>query len=93
VRFIEGPHVVKEEGVKRPGGWFGSLGAEMRINGEWEPVPSNRLNTTPSPRRAFEILEWNLEKAVEATGVRLRGAPGGEEHYVTISELEGILKQ
>jgi len=92
IRFIEGPHVLEREGWSGIGG-FEILAAEVRISGAWVAVQGRPTTGEPSPFLSFEIVEWIFDEPAPSTGVRLRGRPLEGAGFVTVSELEGILKK
>ncbi|HKX45493.1 MAG TPA: PKD domain-containing protein, partial [Planctomycetota bacterium] len=91
-----GPHEVFvglrfQEGLQSAeGGWFETLGVEVRDPvGLWHPVED--LTVEPaypgaaSPQ-AFEAFELRFSP-VAGRAIRIVGAPGGTEGYVTVAEL------
>ena len=93
VRFVEGAHFTDPAGEFPLGGWFESVDADVRVDGEWVAVGSSPLDGPPQAGIAYEIVEWMLDAPTQATGVRIRGVPagdGGAGRVATIAELEGI---
>jgi len=90
VRFVEGRHLLEPVDERLDGGWFEGLEVAVRADGEWIPIATPPATGSPSSEVSFEIVEWILEEPRPATGVRLRGRPGGTGQYGTIAELEGI---
>ncbi len=85
VRFIEGDHF--HDGVV--GGWFDAPVVEALVGGNW-----TRLDTSPSRQlrgdQAFQIVDFPLDKAVRATGIRISGAVGGTDAFVTCAALDAL---
>ena len=91
VRFVEGPHFLEPDGELLDGGWFETVTVELLVDSEWVAEEGSPVTGEPSSRVSFEIIEWMLPSPVFATGVRLRGSPGGSGRFATIAELEGVL--
>ena len=91
VRFVEGPHVFGDEGMKCTGS-FDSVEADVRIGDEWVPLPGPPTPEALDADIAYEIVEWIAAEPLSATGVRVRGRPSEETGHATIAELEGILR-
>lgn len=86
VRFIEGDH------FPAVGGWLNSAAVELRVDGQWLPV-----NATPSePLREtqpFQTIDFALDEPIQASGVRIIGAVGGDAAFVTCSALDTLSPQ
>lgn len=81
VRLIEGDHWA---GV---GGWFESVAVEVKVGGVWQVVgatPSEPLEAD----RPFQVVDFVLDGAVMAEGVRVRGPAGGG--FVTACEVDAV---
>jgi hypothetical protein len=82
IRFVAGDN-------QGDGGYFDTLHAEVRNGNRWraarlaEPYARNT-------EQAFNVYTLRFDKVVKATGIRLRGTPGGASHYVTLCELDGL---
>jgi hypothetical protein len=84
VRFVEGPSVQSGPEMNW-GGWFEEMVVELRIGSAWQPV-SGAWSEPLDAARPWQILDLTLSPAVEASGVRVRGATGGG--FVTCAELD-----
>jgi hypothetical protein len=81
IRFIEGDHFEED------GGWFQSAALELRIGGQWQPVPTLPGEALDS-QTPFQIIDWVLPASRRASGVRITGEPGGLLRFVTALELD-----
>jgi hypothetical protein len=82
--------VVFQEGKNfYDGGWFETLGVEVRRNGVWTPVQG--LSSTP-PYPANDGISYESYAldftAVSGDGIRIVGAAGGSAAFVSVGELE-----
>ena len=70
------------------GGWFETLGVEVRVGGAW--VPAEGLVASPTYRGAdgqhFDAYDLAFTPVV-ADGVRVAGRPGGTARFVSASEI------
>jgi glucose/arabinose dehydrogenase/PKD repeat protein len=82
-----------QEGLNAPsGGWFDTLGVEVRSlpTDPWTPV--SNLTVSPAvpgatdPASGYEQFQLDFDP-VPAREVRIVGAPGGTEGYVSVGEL------
>jgi hypothetical protein len=81
--------VVFQEGMQfSDGGWFTSLGVQVRVGGQWVDVQS--LQSTPSYAGAnginYETYELSFAPIL-GDGIRIAGVPGGSAHYISVAEL------
>jgi hypothetical protein len=86
--FQEGKHFVD-------GGWWKDLRVEVRSGGVWSTV--SNLHVTPDYPFAFantpffdgvSFQTWQLDfDAVAGDALRLRGTPGGSNHFMSAGEL------
>jgi hypothetical protein len=82
VMFQEGMHFWN-------GGWFESLGVEVRRDGAWLDVAN--LTITPAYARGedgshFESYQLDFD-AITGDAIRIIGAPGGLNRYFSVGEL------
>lgn len=85
VLFTEGAHFDN-------GGWFETLGVEVRIAGTWRAAVG--LAVTPSypavnDGRHFDAYSLSFTP-VQADGVRIVGRPGGSARFTSVSELRVV---
>ncbi len=71
------------------GGWFESVAFEARIDGVWTPTPVVASEGLDS-QEPWQWIEFALAAPVDATGIRLIGAVGGADAFVTVSEFDGV---
>jgi glucose/arabinose dehydrogenase len=76
------------------GGWFTSLGVEVRRSGQWYPLRKARL--TPEYPFAndgvgYETYAITFEPVL-ADAIRLVGSPGGEARFFSVAELKVFAK-
>lgn len=100
VRFVEGPHFAaagptSDPNVPGGGGWFQNVTVELLIGGQWTALPMGATQSEPlNDTVPFQIIDWSLPTTVQASGVRLRGVPGGGigagAPFVTIAELDTL---
>ncbi len=93
VRFIEGDHFTDAFGH---GGWFEDLSLELRIGGVWTPITiggkGGAVQLEPlDAKRPFQIIDWQLPGVMAASGIRLTGQAGGDDAFITASEVDGLL--
>ena len=71
------------------GGWFESLGVEVRRDGQWQPVANLTIDPPyPMDASAGDHTTYHLRfTATDADGVRIVGAPGGPAAFTSIAEL------
>ncbi len=80
IRFIEGT-----------GSGFNTIVAEIQIDGEWQPVPEETLQSVePDPAIPLQMIDFVLPESVQATGIRVTGIAGGMFPEVTIMELDAL---
>lgn len=82
--------VVFQEGVHTAaGGWFETLGVEVRQEGVWQPVTGSIAPTYPGydDDINFESYTIDLDELV-GDGIRIFGRPGGSSRYISVGELE-----
>ena len=90
VRFIEGDHFPRPGGpTTYEGGWFQSAAVEVRIGGVWTAPPGAWSEAFDSAT-PWQILDFELDAAVMADGVRVRGVAGGADAFVTCAELDAL---
>ena len=86
VRFVEGDHFT----TSPAGGWFISAAVEALIGGEWTHI-GNLGPASLDPDTPFQIFDLPAPgPGLEATGVRIIGAPGGGGLFVTCTELDAL---
>jgi len=82
--------VVFQEGMNfGDGGWFDTLRVQVRQNGTWINVSG--LTSTPAypPNDGINYETYTLNFApIAGDGVRLDGAPGGSDDFISVGELE-----
>lgn len=93
IRFIEGDHFRDAIG---DGGWFESINLEVNEGGTWVEVavggPGGAEPSEPlDPKIPFQIIDWRLPVEREVRGIRISGLAGGNNSFVTCSELDGLL--
>lgn len=71
------------------GGWFAAITPEVFSGGVWI-APAMSSAAAPDPTRPFQILDFVLAEPVQATAIRVRGAPGGSGGFVTCAELDAL---
>lgn len=77
--------------VAKDGGWFDDVPwVEVRRDGEWKPVEGQSIDPTFTPgaeagKRATYTVAF---PAVDATGVRITGHPGGSHRYSSMSQVQ-----
>jgi glucose/arabinose dehydrogenase/lysophospholipase L1-like esterase len=81
--------LVLQEGLNSDdGGWFDSFSVQVRSNGVWENVL--HLNSIPpyqgNNETNFETYTL-LFASKSGDGVRIIGAPGGDDHFISVAEL------
>ncbi len=79
----------QEGGDYFDGGWFETLGVEVRQNGRWYPAPN--LSIAPAYPGAsdgvgYESFELSFSPT-RADGVRVIGLPGGSARFFSVAEL------
>jgi glucose/arabinose dehydrogenase len=83
-------YLVFQEGMEfgSYGGWFDVINVECRVGGVWTPV--NGLHIDPV-YAGHDVVNFNTYKLgfdpVNATGIRLRGQPGGIFKFISVGEL------
>jgi len=83
--------VVFQEGMHfGDGGWFKTVTVQVRQNGVWKTVTG--LQTVPlypatNDGQSHETYTFDFN-AVSGDGIRLHGAPGGSDAYISVGELE-----
>ncbi|MBX3383117.1 MAG: ADP-ribosylglycohydrolase family protein [Phycisphaeraceae bacterium] len=86
VRFVEGDHFT----TSPAGGWFISAAVEALIGGEWTHI-GDLEPASLDPDTPFQIFDLPAPgPGIEATGVRIIGAPGGGGLFVTCTELDAL---
>ncbi len=90
VRFIEGDHYTD---TPFRGGWFDSLGLELRVGGVWVPA-AFATSEALDPGRPFQIIDLVLPAAMNASGIRISGPAcgtgGATEAFITCLELDAF---
>jgi hypothetical protein len=81
--------LVFQEGMNYAnGGWFDSVGIQVRNGGVWRPVTG--LSSTPAYPGgngiSYETFEFSFTPAT-GDAIRLVGAPGGSAHFISAAEL------
>jgi hypothetical protein len=94
VRFIEGGHYPSGS-LTRQGGWFDSLKVELRVGTQWlSPAAAGAgavtLPTPLDPAVPGQIIDFQFQNPVQATGVRIFGPAGGVDAFVTCCELDAL---
>ncbi len=77
------------------GGWFKDLSVEVRSGGTWTPVTNLRIAPDYPFGQAddpffdgINFQRYAIEfDAAKGDGVRMRGTPGGSEHFISCGEL------
>jgi hypothetical protein len=82
--------VVFQEGRNfTTGGWFTTLTVQVRRSGVWVSV-SGLVSTPAYPANdgvSFETYTLTFT-ATTGDGIRLDGAPGGSNHFISVGEFE-----
>lgn len=75
------------------GGWFDSLGVDVLVGGQWQPVSDLVISPgypgNNGPELAFEPFTLRFTPVV-ATAIRISGQPGGLHTYISIGELRAL---
>jgi hypothetical protein len=83
--------VVFQEGINFPdGGWFDTLTVQVRQGGVWTNV-TGFVSTPPYPAANNGVFEEIYVLTFDDTagdGIRLYGAPGGSNDFISVAELE-----
>ncbi len=87
VRFIEGDHF--DDGFVE-GGWFTSAFVEVRIGGVWVEPAGVVQSEAFDAGVPFQIVDFVLGSPVMADGIRITGAVGGADAFVTCGELDAM---
>jgi hypothetical protein len=84
IRYIEG---AGDSGC----GYFTSAAVEVRIDGLWQSPPCDiTASEALDANQDYQIIDFMLSEAVEASGIRIAGAVGGSYGYVTALELDAL---
>ncbi|TMA78315.1 MAG: hypothetical protein E6J72_14315, partial [Deltaproteobacteria bacterium] len=83
--------VVFQEGMNfADGGWFTSLRVQVRQNGTWNTVTG--LVSTPTYPTTNDGVSYETYTltftATTGDGIRIDGAPGGQNQFISVGELE-----
>lgn len=90
IRFIGGRHFTGASGGGPiTGGWYQAIMPQVLIGGIWT-TPVLSVSPGPSPADQFAILDFVLDVPLQATGIRVRGLPGGTGAFVTCMELDAF---
>ena len=81
--------VTFQEGMQfTDGGWFASLGVQVRVGGQWVDVQN--FQSIPPYAGAnginFETYELSFTP-LSGDAIRIAGNPGGSAHYISVGEL------
>ena len=84
--------LVYQQGVEfGEGGWFeGGARVQVRQNDEWVDVPLTNdpgYNQTAPDGANYDVYTFEFD-TVEGDGIRLFGAAGGSEHFVSVNQIE-----
>jgi hypothetical protein len=80
IRYIEGNS-----------GGFSDMSAEVKIDGEWQLVPTGtRLSREPNPEQTLQLIDFILPEPIQAQGVRISGTVGGLFGEVIVLELDAL---
>ena len=79
------------------GGWFETEPiVEVEVGGVWTPVSGASVEPSymesshvGASARSFDTFTFEFNSAV-ATGIRLRGQPGGSGHFISVGELRAF---
>jgi hypothetical protein len=81
--------MIFQEGMQfSDGGWFTSLGVQVRVGGQWVDVQN--LQSTPpyAGANGINYETYGLSFApIAGDGIRIAGVPGGSSHYMSVAEL------
>jgi hypothetical protein len=83
-------HLIFQEGRHFPdGGWFTTLGVQVRQAGSWVNVSGVTVTPAyPGANNGTTFESYTLDfPAVSGDGIRIVGAPGGSADFISIAEL------
>lgn len=83
--------IVFEEGIHFwDGGWFETLGVQVRQNGVWVDVAGVTVAPAyPAANNGVWFETYTLRFApIAGDGIRIDGRPGGDHDFVSVAELE-----
>ena len=82
--------VIFQEGVLFPdGGWFDTLGIQVRQNGVWVDVPNIVFTPAYAGNNGVNYETYEISfTPISGDGIRLYGDPGGPIDFVSVAELE-----
>lgn len=75
--------------MKNDGGWFSSLGVQVRKNGVWTNVKNGRVSPKyPKTMATGQYKKYTITfDEIEGDAIRIVGKPGGSMRYTTVAEL------
>jgi hypothetical protein len=73
--------------VEPRGGYFLNLTAEVGMGGVFTPLANLTLSEPLDPYKYFQQIELTFDPAA-GDAIRIRGDPGGTDHFTSIVELE-----
>jgi hypothetical protein len=81
--------VVFQEGMQlTDGGWFTSLGVQVRVNNQWVDVQNMQSNPPYAGANGINYESYELSfTPISGDGIRIAGTPGGSAHYISVGEL------
>jgi cysteine-rich repeat protein len=82
--------VVFQEGMNfNDGGWFNTLTVQVRQNGVWTAVSGLTSSPAYPPNDGINYETYTLSfPAVTGDGIRIDGAPGGSDAFISVGELQ-----
>jgi hypothetical protein len=75
--------------MKNDGGWFTTLGVQVRKNGVWTSVSGGTVSPKyPKTAATGQYSTYTIRfNEIEGDAIRIIGKPGGSMRYTTIAEL------